>query len=627
MGSFFSNAIMAGNNTLHALFHGPSKCIEEMHAAQKVRFETFKNMMSSISYKPHQIKARQQYWCAQTFFLAQLIKNHLQLIESITNTKICVDNEASLLSTLNELIIALDNADNLKKFLQLLEQDCHTIEQTKIKKDNTTPLTKHSEIQFINGDVVELIKSLSSQGAIAVVDNAPNSHRDGAAKYSAGSLEELLSRHTDSALKMVLHFTDVHQRNVETGHYAFTKKTKTIDVDDYKKRYLQMVLTICAKLLQKNESYLNSDEFFKDLFTAFPNPNENSSQLPIFFDIQNNVYEVPVNGGFTSSHWFLDTKELSTVTNIFEKLKSSPPPTPIEIVSYAAPDLRHFETTPLDVRATSNKILQHPREEGLLGCMLSEGIKLQCQRAIALANNYKEQGIEQQVTAVFVMPGCGAFKNPEKNTAAHFISTIKYFYPLLQAHNVNCYVAEYDSKLHHLLKQTSETYGPQLGELNILINSLIPSSSLRQKAIKVREQILKIIEADGYSEELNTHLELTIQLLKTSPGETRSKIVEQYKENAMSMQKNNNPLWMILGATMLAFAAALVTMGAALSITGGGSIPGIGIVDGGILLAVAGFGIFTHNKYKKLTDISEELAEDNTETELHCSLISSKNLL
>lgn len=77
-------------------------------------------------------------------------------------------------------------------------------------------------------------------------------------------------------------------------------------------------------------------------------------------------------------------------------------------MSYAAPDLRKVETSPLDTRATSNKILQHPEAEGTLGISLTTGIAVQCHAAINRAKYFKEQGINQAIAAVFVMPGCGA---------------------------------------------------------------------------------------------------------------------------------------------------------------------------------------------------------------------------
>ncbi|WP_058517384.1 hypothetical protein [Legionella parisiensis] len=62
-------------------------------------------------------------------------------------------------------------------------------------------------------------------------------HRDGAAKYSSGFVEELLSRYTDSSLKMALHFCDVHRRNRDEIQYAFIEQSEPIDVVGYQKHH------------------------------------------------------------------------------------------------------------------------------------------------------------------------------------------------------------------------------------------------------------------------------------------------------------------------------------------------------------------------------------------------------
>ncbi|NSL18296.1 hypothetical protein HRQ65_07860 [Tatlockia micdadei] len=609
MPSFFS-VINAGYHTLDALIKGPPKTLEEMHTSQEARAQTFIELMRTQSYKPHQIEARRQYWCAQTLFLAQLIRSNIKILE-IIDPPVSIDNEVGLAEVIDKLITALNNEGNLQKFLDLLQADCCSIATTAItKRDGQSP-PSYSGIQFFNGDVIELIQELSVQGRIVVVDNAPNSHRDGAAKYSAGSVEELFSRYTDSALKMALHFTDVHQRNKDAGYYAFAEDSKPLDVADYQRRYLQMVLTICAKLLKQSETYLESQEFFDDLFNSFPNQDEESFQLPVYFDIQNNAYEVPVDGGFVSEHWFVDTKNLTTVEGIFQLLETPNTLTPIKVVSYAAPDLRLIETSPLDARASSNKRLQLPTEEGNLGCMLTAGISLQCKQAIELAEQYKAKGIEQPIAVVFIMPGCGAFMNPEKSTAAHFISTIKYFYPQLAEQGIHCYVAEYNPKLHRILKQTSELCDSQLGEFNTLINDLT-ISSIRQQAIIVRERMVNLIENEGYTEDVTKHLALTIRLLKSKPGNECKAIAEEYKQNALQMQGSANPLRKALGAAMFALGIAIAATGFILSSTGMGLLPGMGVAAVGALMAGIGFGLFSHNKYRGLTQATCELIDETS---------------
>lgn len=178
-----------------------------------------------------------------------------------------------------------------------------------------------------------------------ITNNAANSHRDGAEKDFRGSVEELFSQYTDSALKIALHFCDVPRRNMYQGQYAFKDQQESIEVVNYQKRYLKMVLTICSKLLDKNASYLESSEFFDDLFNSFPNPD---TRLPIYFDLQNNAYEVPERGGYTFSHSFTDTKELTTVEKTLDLLNHSNPTAPLIITSYAAPDLRKNRNCPLE---------------------------------------------------------------------------------------------------------------------------------------------------------------------------------------------------------------------------------------------------------------------------------------
>ncbi|MCL9685534.1 hypothetical protein [Legionella maioricensis] len=609
MPNFFMGLLNAGRYTLHAYMKGPSKTIEEMRQAQSNRSLAFTEMMTHLTYTPQQILARKQYWCSQTFFLAQLIKNYPEEIKAITNTPITADNETGLLDAINKLLIALDDQDCLQKFILLLKEDSIKAQMTQIEK--TVPSSsQHSGIQFFCGDVIQLINDLSAQGKMVVADNAPNSHRDGAAKYSAGSVEELFSRYTDEALKMVLHFDDVHQRNNEKGQYAYTEKSEPIDVADYQKRYLKMVLTICANLVEKKESYLESEDFFNDLFTSFPNTNNELAQLPIYFDMQNNVYEVPVDGGFTSTHWFTDTKNLNSVENIFSLLEAPPTLTPVTVVSYAAPDLRKMETSPLDARSTSNTTLQNPRGEGTLGCMLSAGISLQCQQAIKLAQQYKEKGINQPVAVVFVMPGCGAFNNPEKTTAAHFISTIKNHYPELAKHNITCHIVEYNTRMLNLLVHTDELYGAELGQLNEVINQLT-DPTIRQKAITVREQILKLYEGGEQPGILAHHLTLTTQLLMSQPGEARRTITAEYQQNALRMQKNTNALWNILGAAMILLGAAVAAGGVALGVTGVGLVPSTALIAGGSALLAVGIGLFAKNDRKVLIKMTDDLVDES----------------
>ncbi|KTD14121.1 hypothetical protein Lgra_0731 [Legionella gratiana] len=605
MFQFFSGAIKAGLNTAQSLLLGPSKTRDEMYAAQKSRYHAVADFITNLHYKPHQNLARKQYWCSQTYFLGQLIKNNSEKIQEITQLPVSVASESALLETINHLISALDAPNNVNKFLKLLEYDLKTVETTPLQPSiqrNTSNLPLQSGIQLVHGDVIQLIKQLNDQGVIVITDNAPNSHRDGAAKYSSGSVEELFSRYTDSALKMALHFCDVHQRNIESNQYAFSEQPYPIDVVEYQKRYLKMVLTICAKLVEKKETYLESEAFFNDLFKSYPNP---QNGLPIYFDMQNNVYEVPVGGGSISSHWFADTSEITTVEKTVEQLQKNEK-TPMTIVSYAAPDLRKVETSPLDTRSTSNKILQHPEAEGTLGLLLTTGIAAQCQAAINRATYFKEHGINQAVAAVFVMPGCGAFNNPEKQSAAQFISAIKYYYPELEKLGIHCYIAEYNQKLYKVLAEANDSFNSELGQLNETIIRMT-DPELRAKAITVKEKILELYAKGEQSELLIKHITQTTQLLTMPPSPKRHALTLEYQKNANLLSKNNNSVLQSLGFAMMVLGLAVMVVGVSFALTGVGLLTSGAITAGGFGLLATGIGLFSNEKKKNIATLSENL--------------------
>lgn len=600
MFEFFSGAIKAGLNTAEALILGPSKTRDEMYAAQKSRYYAFADFASTLHYKPHQILARKQYWCSQIYFLGQLIKNNSEKIKEMTQFTASVASEPNLLETINQLISALDDTNNVIKFLNLLKYDIEVIESTLVQT-NTYESSFQSGVQLFHGDVIQLIQHLHDKGSIVVADNAPNSHRDGAAKYSSGSVEELFSRYTDSALKMALQFCNVHQRNIESNQYAFSDVPHPVDVVDYQKRYLKMVLTICAKWVEKKEAYLESEEFFKDLFKSYPNPHNG---LSIYFDMQNNVYEVPVVGD-SISHWFTDTTELTTIEKTVKKLQKNER-TPMTLVGYAAPDLRKVETSPLDARATSNKVLQHPEAEGTLGILLTSGIAVQCQTAIKRAKYFKEQGINQAVAAVFVMPGCGAFNNPEKQSAAQFISAIKYYYPELEKLGIHCYIAEYNQKVYKALEEANDFFNSELGQLNETITKMT-QPELRAKAIAVKEKILDLYAKGEKSEILIKHILQTTQLLTMSPGPRRHALALEYQKNAHLLSKNNNPFLQSLGFAMMILGMAVIMTGVSFALTGVGLLAFGATTAGGLGFLVTGAGLFSNEKKKNIATLSEDL--------------------
>lgn len=603
MFDFFSGAIKAGLNTAQALILGPSQTRDEMYAAQKSRYQAFADFSANLRFKAHQNQARQQYWGSQTYFLGQLIKNNSEKIQEITKSPVSVLSETEFLETINKLISAMDDPGNVTNFLNLLEYDIKGIETTHINS-NGSESSPQPEVQLFHGDIIQLIKQLNDQGILVITDNAPNSHRDGAAKYSSGSVEELFSRYTDSALKMALHFCNIHERNIENDQYAFSDKPNPIDVEAYQKRYLKMVLTICAKLVEKNTTYLESEEFFNDLFKSYPNL---TSGLPIYFDIQNNVYEIPLDESIISSHWFTDTTELTTPEKIVEQLQNPDKRTPIIIVSYAAPDLRKVETSPLDARSTSNTVLQHPEAAGTMGISLTTGIAAQCQTAINRAKYYKEQGINQAIATVFVMPGCGAFNNPEKQSAAQFISAIKYYYPELEKLGIHCYIAEYNQKIYKTIEEANDFFGTELGELNETIIR-ITNPEIRAKAIKVKEKILDLYANGEQSEALIQHLKQTTQLLTMSPGPKRHAFALEYQKNAHTLSKNNHSLWQTLGAAMMILGLAVIAAGFSLTLTSIGLLASGVAIGGGLGLLAAGKGIFSQEIKKNIVTVSEDLS-------------------
>ena len=62
-----------------------------------------------------------------------------------------------------------------------------------------------------------------------------------------------------------------------------------------------MMLTIISNYLQDGEAYLKSSKFWDDLLES---QIDSKTELPIYFDVQNNAYEVP-SGGHTSENKYL----------------------------------------------------------------------------------------------------------------------------------------------------------------------------------------------------------------------------------------------------------------------------------------------------------------------------------
>lgn len=441
----------SGYQLLSALAKGPAQSYEELHRAQYERYQVFADFNQHFgSRDPKTIHARQQYWCAQLLFTLKLIQNNSKKLQNICELSIPDFQNTTLVGEyLMALVKTLENPNRTAEFVKILLEDGDEILKNHQNKVINAELSA-DVLHIYQGDVIEVIKSLQQQNYLPIIDNAANSHRDGAAKYSSGSLEELLSRFTDQALKLALHFEDVHHRNTQDAQSAFpTEKHPDINILDYQKRYFQMVLTILSQLILNGEDYLVTPKFFNDLFHSFPNPNPapGCAPLPIYFDLQNNCYEVPIKQGFTGYHHFRDTRKLQRVTEVIAALQQHE--AALIVASYAAPDQRKIETSPLDRRATSNTILQTPSKPETLETMIRQGVSYHCQLAINLTKQKK-----LPVAAVLILPGCGGFANPPEPTAKYFISELQKYLPEIRQLKIPCMIVELNQSLLTTLIQT-----------------------------------------------------------------------------------------------------------------------------------------------------------------------------
>ncbi|QLZ69827.1 hypothetical protein FOLKNPGA_02627 [Legionella sp. PC1000] len=516
MFDYLSGLVKAGYYTLKSVNQGQTSSYAEMQEAQRDRMNAFTALMTHMSYTPAQIKARKQYWYTQILFLINLLEIQPEFLKS-----------SELKEKIGTLIQQLDKDEVLKGFLHNLEQHATSKQKTIIAPANQ----QNKDDVVIQGDVIQQVRSKSDGGYYVIVNDAANSHRDGAAKYSQGSLEELFSRFTDQALKLALHFDDVHKLNQENGFCSFQDDRPTINVLDYQKRYLKMVLTIMSKLVQ-NEAYLESPEFFNDLFNSFPGPNG----LPIYFDMQDNAYQVPVDDVSFSTRLFQDTSKLASISEVIVQAQTSSP-NPIGVTSYAAPDLRIIETSPLDTRCTSNSILANPTREGTLGYMIHHGVSNQCEQAIKIAKENAEKS-KQPVHVLFVLPGCGAFKNPETIAAAYFVSTIKFYEKQFAEHGISFNIVEYNPALAKLLIKTHESVGDELCALNQEIYK-IKDPSLRDRAIAVRERILDLYNNGRDYKDLKEIIEATTNLLKCDDEKKIDATVDDFQNKANKFHQEN----------------------------------------------------------------------------------------
>lgn len=419
-----SGFLVGGYQTLAAKVKGPCKNFTEMQLAQHDRYKASAGFLCTTKFDEKKIAARKQYWTAQTFFLNHILGE--------------IKDKSEFTTYLIDLKQRLSKGE-VDTFLDLLNKHNELPKNQPTPRQSTSSQDLHrAEVTFYQGDVTHLMNQLAAEGYHIVIDDAPNSNRDGCAKYASGSVEEVISRYTN-AWQMVLHFEDVHQRNTDKQMTSLTGVPPKINVETYQARYLLMMLDIVINFLHGGEAYLESPQFLKDLFESYPSE---ITGIPIYFDMQNNAYEVPIEG-FVSTRGFFNTEALTSVDAVFEKHQNRTPVVPVTVVSYAAPDQRVLESTPLDKRCTSNTWLQRYEVNESLTTMLENGIKMQCEKAIELA----QQDLGKPVAAVFIMPGCGAFGNPEDLTTTIFFNAIGKYYPDLNKNQISCYVAERNSKL------------------------------------------------------------------------------------------------------------------------------------------------------------------------------------
>lgn len=606
----FTELFTTGYYTLNAYFRGNSGSVSELEQAQWQRYQAFSKLLSNLSYTAPQLASRKQYWSTQSFFILRLLEHNPQFLKSAlaTDNPLELNTKENLILILSMLIKGLDNEAVLNELLTLIEQDKPYLSEPITKVMNSDPEIDECFIQ--KADAIHFIKSVVENGELAVCDNAANSHRDGAAKYNNGSLEEILSRHTDQAIKMVCQFRAVHQENQQKGQGAFKTDTKnTIDIKDYQKRYLKMVLTICLHFIEKGENYLSTPKFYQDLFESFPNQ---ATKLPIYFDMQNNVYEVPVGELSHESQWFSTLKQISGSDDLLAALANKDKIYPIEMVSFAAPDRRILETSPLDRRCTSNTLLRAPTQDGMLAFMMSSGIDAQCKRAIEIAQQNKQKGVKQPIRVVFFMPGCGAFKNPEAITAAHFISTINALKPELEALNIKVSVVDFSENIVRTMARANRIYGDSLGKLNLAINKL-DDIKLQHKAVVLREHIIQACEIDQDTSELHKIMDATTALIN-SKNIDNTQVMKQYLELAQQYKVHHRRALQIIGGLMMSFASAI--LGTSVAFAAALSGAGLAIALGaGVATSLAGIGLFAKAQEKSLYDAAIAFTDEVNTTE------------
>jgi hypothetical protein len=152
------------------------------------------------------------------------------------------------------------------------------------------------------------------------------------------------------------------------------------------------------------------------------------------------------------------------------------------------------------------------------------------------------------------MPGCGAFNNPPKIAAAHFVSTIKYYEEQLAAKGVSYNIVEYNTELAQLIDSTYQSIGKELSELNKVIHQL-DKPFTKVKAIAVRERILDLYNNGSEMSELALYIDTTKQLL--AAGEPTEELLDNYRLLAESFHPCPEGLWNAFVDALLKLVSAI----------------------------------------------------------------------
>lgn len=398
------------------------------------RAELFQNAFRVKSWTSRDLNARREYWYKQAFFLIRLLnrKDSTQ-IDTIDKLK-------------NALLYYCKNSDRLTELLNYIIQDYQ--ERSEFKEEKSSSDEKRSEsfsltVAFYQTDVILVMKNLIEMGFMPVVDNAANANRDGAAKTGQGSLEELISRCTDSLFTMLCHFRDV---DAEHEHRVSDHKMVKL----FRLRYLYQCLSLLYFAFSCDD---NADDYFNNTLLFLDDLFHCKQGWSIYFDLMNKVYEVPANSGFASANLFFEEK-LSSLTAFKKQIASFDEKkiSPVSVIYSAAPDRRTFEGGSIDKLCTLDKTLRKPEAKESLETMVTGGVNTQCNTALTMQN----RGLLPVI--LFVLPGCGAFANPLEETVEIFISAIKKREPELRQKNIPFGFVEYNRATCALLKSTWEKY-------------------------------------------------------------------------------------------------------------------------------------------------------------------------